>query len=60
MGYDGETEWDTGKPDGTPQKLLDVSKINGLGWSASIPLRQGIAQTVSWFRAQHGNVRAVG
>jgi GDP-L-fucose synthase len=58
VGYEGDTDWDTSKPDGTPQKLLDVSKINGLGWSASIPLRQGVEQTVRWFREQNGNVRA--
>jgi GDP-L-fucose synthase len=57
VGYCGETHWDTSKPDGTAQKLLDVSKINGLGWSASVSLRQGVEQTVSWFREHHGNVR---
>ena len=43
--------WDTSKPDGTPRKLLDVSRLRDLGWSARIPLREGIAATVAWYRA---------
>jgi GDP-L-fucose synthase len=57
VGYDGPIEWDTSKPDGTPRKLLDVTKLNGLGWSASIPLDEGIAGTYRWFLEQHGAVR---
>jgi GDP-L-fucose synthase len=49
VGYTGEIVWDTTKPDGTPRKLLDVSKVNGLGWKASISLRDGIAKTYAWF-----------
>ena len=45
VGYTGRIETDTSKPDGTPRKLLDVSRINQLGWKAAIPLRQGIEQT---------------
>jgi len=59
VGYEGDTHWDTSKPDGTPQKRLDVSKINQLGWNASIPLGDGIEQTVRWFRMQHGDRRAL-
>ncbi len=44
-GYTGDTEWDASKPDGTPQKLLDVARINGLGWRASIGLREGVERT---------------
>ena len=44
VGYTGELAWDTTKPDGTPRKLLDVSRINALGWKAQISLRDGIAQ----------------
>ena len=43
VGYEGELQYDSSKPDGTPQKLLDVSKLNGLGWTAKIALREGIA-----------------
>jgi GDP-L-fucose synthase len=49
VGYDGDIVQDTSKPDGTPRKLLDVSKINDLGWKATIPLREGIATTYKWF-----------
>src|SRR5215831_5351347 len=51
VGFDGELEWDATKPDGTPRKLLDVTKIRALGWQPIIPLRQGIAQTYEWFLA---------
>ena len=44
-GYTGEAEWDASKPDGTPQKLLDVARINELGWRASIGLREGVERT---------------
>ena len=43
VGYEGELKFDTSKPDGTPQKLMDVSKLTGLGWKASITLEQGIS-----------------
>lgn len=43
VGYEGEIEWDTSKPDGTPQKLLDVSRLNGLGWYPKTGLKEGIA-----------------
>jgi GDP-L-fucose synthase len=49
VGFDGELAWDTTKPDGTPRKLLDISKLRGLGWQPAIPLRDGIAQTYDWF-----------
>src|SRR5438309_5443325 len=51
VGFDGELAWDTTKPEGTPRKLLDVSKIRALSWQPTIPLRQGIAQTYEWFLA---------
>lgn len=50
LGYTGELVWDTSKPDGTPRKLLDVSKVNGLGWKAKIGLLDGIASTYKWFQ----------
>jgi len=49
VGFDGELAVDPDKPDGTPQKLLDVTKLRSLGWKPSIPLRDGIAQTYQWF-----------
>jgi GDP-L-fucose synthase len=50
VGFSGEIEWDTRKPDGTPRKLLDVSRITELGWRPAIPLRDGIASTYGWYR----------
>ena len=49
VGYDGEFEYDTSMPDGTPRKLLDVSKMADLGWSASIGLEEGIESTYDWY-----------
>jgi GDP-L-fucose synthase len=49
VGYRGEIIYDDSKPDGTPRKLLDVSRLHDLGWRARIPLREGIEQTYSWF-----------
>ena len=42
VGYTGALEWDTSKPDGTPRKLMNVDRINALGWKARIGLREGI------------------
>jgi GDP-L-fucose synthase len=47
--FEGTITWDTSKPDGTPQKLLDVTKISKLGWQAKISLQQGIAETYEWY-----------
>lgn len=44
VGYDGEIKWDTKKPDGTPRKVLDVSKINRLGWQHSLELKQSVKE----------------
>ena len=49
-GFTGEIVWDKTKPDGTPQKVIDVSKITNLGWKPSISLDSGIAQTVQWYQ----------
>jgi GDP-L-fucose synthase len=49
VGFEGDLVWDTTKPDGTPRKLLDVSKIHALGWRHQIGLREGIARTYEWF-----------
>jgi GDP-L-fucose synthase len=49
VGFRGELKWDRSKPDGTPRKLLDVSKIKKLGWQPTISLRDGVAQLYEWF-----------
>jgi len=53
VGYDGELIYDRSKPDGTPQKLLDVTRMHKLGWQHRIPLRDGIARTYRWY-TEHG------
>jgi len=53
VGFDGELAWDTTKPDGTPRKLLDISKLRALGWKPTITLHDGIAQTYQWFLANY-------
>lgn len=58
VGYSGEMKWDASKPDGTPRKLLDVSKLTESGWSASIGLQEGIRSTVEWYRANRPQVRS--
>lgn len=50
VGFTGGTRWDTSKPDGTPQKLLDVSKLAEAGWTAKISLHEGLERTVAWYR----------
>jgi len=51
-GFRGQLRFDTSKPDGTPRKLLDVSRMSALGWKARIPLAQGIRSTVDWYRRE--------
>lgn len=50
VGYNGEIKWDSSKPDGTPRKLMDVSKLNALGWYAKTSLDEGIIKTYTWFQ----------
>jgi GDP-L-fucose synthase len=57
VGFEGKTEWDTSKPDGTPQKLLDVSRLADAGWTAQISLSDGLASTVDWYRKHHDTLR---
>jgi GDP-L-fucose synthase len=52
VGFDGEIQFDSSKPDGTPRKLLDVSKLSALGWKSSIQLKDGIQKTYGWFLSQ--------
>jgi GDP-L-fucose synthase len=54
VGYKGRVEWDTGKPDGTPRKLLDSSRIRALGWKPAIDLREGLASTYEWYLNSSG------
>jgi GDP-L-fucose synthase len=49
-GFTGEIAWDATKPDGTPRKVLDVSKAKSLGWAPQISLRDGIASTIAWYK----------
>ncbi len=56
-GWAGRMVFDTSKPDGTPRKLLDVSRLAGLGWRPRIGLREGIASTYEWFLANHATAR---
>jgi GDP-L-fucose synthase len=50
-GFMGEIDWDPSKPDGTPRKVLDVSRVNALGWKPAITLDQGIASTIAWYKS---------
>jgi len=52
VGFEGEVVFDPSKPDGTPRKLLDVSRLMGMGWRYQIPLRDGIEQTYAWYTQQ--------
>ncbi|MFF2026880.1 GDP-L-fucose synthase family protein [Rhodococcus koreensis] len=55
VGYGGRIDWDASKPDGTPRKLLDVTKLRDSGWEPKIGLREGIASTIAWYR-QHADL----
>lgn len=53
VGYSGTINWDTSKPDGTPRKLLDVSKLHNLGWKHSISLDEGLTSTYEWYKENY-------
>ena len=57
VGYEGAIVQDTSKPDGTPRKLLDVSRLTALGWSPTIELREGVASTYAWFLEHQDDFR---
>jgi len=59
VGHKGEIFWDTTKPDGTPRKLMDNSKMENLGWKAEINLEDGIKQTYQWFLENKDKVKEV-
>ena len=52
VGFEGKIKYDTSKPDGTPRRLMDVSRLNGLGWKARISLKDGIKETYEWYKNQ--------
>ena len=58
-GFTGVIEWDSAKPDGTPRKVLDVSRIKALGWKPTITLEEGVASTIAWYKSAsaRGEVR---
>ncbi|MDQ2070144.1 GDP-L-fucose synthase [Natronospira sp. AB-CW4] len=57
-GFKGRLTWDTTKPDGTPRKLMDVSRLRALGWEASIGLEEGLRDAYQWFLENRGNIRS--
>lgn len=57
VGFEGEIVWDTSKPDGAPQKLLDISKIHAFGWKHKIELVEGIEKTYDWFKNNSLNLK---
>jgi GDP-L-fucose synthase len=58
VGFRGALEFDKSKPDGTPRKLVDVSRLRALGWEPRVPLRGGIESTYAWFVENEATVRA--
>jgi GDP-L-fucose synthase len=56
-GYTGEIRWDTTQPDGNPRRLLDVSRLDKLGWKAQTDFRTGVAQTYQWFLDNRATAR---
>ena len=59
VGHNGEIVWDASKPDGTPRKLMDISKIKEIGWQYSTELQEGIEQTYAWFLDNIDSVKEV-
>ena len=59
VGYTGQIEFDTSKPDGTPRKLMDVSRLKNLGWQYSIGLEVGLHKTYQWFLNNVEDLRQV-
>jgi GDP-L-fucose synthase len=57
VGYGGDLVFDSSRPDGTPRKLLDVSRLREAGWSAKVDLREGVGRTYEWFLSQAGKGR---
>lgn len=57
VGFDGDITWDTDKPNGTPVRKLDITKLERLGWKSTVDLRQGLQETYNWFADRTNNVR---
>jgi GDP-L-fucose synthase len=57
VGYPGQISWDITKPDGTPRKLMDISKLKSLGWRPRIDLKAGLARTYQWFVEHQGQFK---
>ena len=57
VGFEGALEFDASKPDGTPRKVMDVSKLKKMGWTASVELRDGLAESYSWFLSNREHLR---
>jgi GDP-L-fucose synthase len=57
VGFEGDIQWDSSKPDGTPRKLLDISRITSLGWKSQVSLADGIRSTYQWFLENSSNER---
>ena len=57
VGYKGEIEWNTDKPDGTPRKLMDITRLNSQGWNSSIVLEEGVSTTYAWFLNNQSKLR---
>ena len=57
VGFGGGVEWDSSKPDGTPRKLMDVSRLANMGWRAGIDLRTGLNSTYQWFLDHAADMR---
>lgn len=58
VGYQGETVWDSSKPDGSPRKLMDADKLKSLGWQPQVDLEEGLASTYRWFLEHQGEFKA--
>lgn len=59
VGYTGDIVFDSSKPDGTPRKLMDVSRLNALGWEAKTSLQDGVTKTYEWFQLHYETLRGV-
>jgi GDP-L-fucose synthase len=59
VGHDGSIEWDSSKPDGTPRKLMDSSKLRSLGWVPHFTLKTGVMDTYAWFKSNQENYKKI-